>query len=131
MIKLIEDIINRRKLNKFQKNFIILVCIFWTLYGIYSYYRYRSDVQRMEVVYNISLNDSICKMEGVKAQIELTLKNKSKLIIFPYNAEENRTAFKVFDKGYNKISKKGKSTKLFLSNGVDSIAIFLTNPKDF
>lgn len=120
-----------KKISKVQKNYIILVCIFWTLYGIYSYYRYRSDVQRMEVVYNISLNDSICKMEGVKAQIELTLKNKSKLIIFPYNAEENRTAFKVFDKGYNKISKKGKSAKLFLSNGVDSIAIFLENPKDF
>ena len=131
MIKLIEDIINRRKLNKFQKAMLIYLCILFTLLGVYYYFQAKKSNERVEYVYNTSLNDSICKMEGVKAQIELTLKNKSKLIIFPYNAEENRTAFKVFDKGYNKISKKGKSTKLFLSNGVDSIAIFLTNPKDF
>lgn len=131
MIKLIEDVINRRKLNKFQKAMLIYGIVFFTLLGVYYYFQTKKFFQQVEYVYNISLNDSVLAIEKyARTEIKLYLKNDSALLISPLNPIEKKNAFNLFDQGYNKISKKEKSSKLVFSNGIDSIPIFLDYPED-
>lgn len=130
MIKLIKDVINRRKLNKFQKAMLIYGIVFVTLLGVYYYFQTKMFFQQVEYVYNISLNDSVLAIEKyARTEIKLYLKNDSALLISPLNPIEKTNAFNLFDRGYNKISKKEMSSKLVFSNGFDSIPIFLDYPE--
>lgn len=130
MIKLIKDVINRRKLNKFQKAMLIYGIVFVTLLGVYYYFQTKMFFQQVEYVYNISLNDSVLAIEKyARTEIKLYLKNDSALLISPLNPIEKTNAFNLFDIGYNKISKKEMSSKLVFSNGFDSIPIFLDYPE--
>jgi hypothetical protein len=131
MIKLIEDIINRRKLNKAQMIMLIYGGVFFLLFGIYLYSQINTFNQRVEYVFNIALNDSVYAIKAYsKSEIKLWVKNDSVLIISPLNPIEKNNAFNLFDQGYNKIYKKEKSSKLVFSNGIDSIPIFLAYPED-
>lgn len=76
MIKLIKDVINRRKLNKFQKAMLIYGIVFVTLLGVYYYFQTKMFFQQVEYVYNISLNDSVLAIEKyARTEIKLYLKN--------------------------------------------------------
>ena len=131
MIKLIEDIINRSKLNKFQKAMLIYLCILFTLLGINNYFQNKKFNQRVEEIYNTSLNDSVLDIQNyAKTELKLWLRNDSTLIISPSNPIEKKLIFNTFKKGYNKISKKEKSTEMIFSNGIDSVHVFLKKSKD-
>lgn len=131
MIKLIKDVINRKKLNKFQKAMLIYGIVLFTLLGVYYYFQAKKFNERVEYVYNTSLNDSVLAIKySARAELKLWVKNDSILLISPLNPIEKKNAFNLFDQGYNKISKKEKSSKLVFSNGIDSIPIFLAYPED-
>lgn len=102
MIKLIEDIINRRKLNKAQMIMLIYGGVFFLLFGIYLYSQINTFNQRVEYVFNIALNDSVYAIKAYsKSEIKLWVKNDSVLIISPLNPIEKNNAFNLFDQGYN------------------------------
>lgn len=131
MRKLIEDIISMRKLNKVQKAMLIYGIVLFTLLGIYYYFQTKKFFQQVEYVYNISLNDSVLAIERyARTEVKLWLKNDSVLFISPTNPIEKKLLFNIFEKGYNKISKKEKSNDLIFSNGLDTVHIFLEYPKD-
>ena len=95
MIKLIEDIINRSKLNKFQKAMLIYLCILFTLLGINNYFQNKKFNQRVEEIYNTSLNDSVLDIQNyAKTELKLWLRNDSTLIISPSNPIEEKLIFR-------------------------------------
>ena len=117
-----------QELYKFQRAMLIYLCILFTLLGVYYYFQAKKFNERVEYVYNTSLNDSVLAIKySARAELKLWVKNDSILLISPL---KKKNAFNLFDQGYNKISKKEKSSKLVFSNGIDSIPIFLAYPED-
>lgn len=131
MRKLIEDIINRRKLNKFQKAMLIYLCILFTLFGVYYYFQGKKYNERVEYAYNIALNDSVKEIKSyAKTGIKLWLRGDSILVIYAADAFETRAIFGLVEKrGYRLISKREKSNLMYFSNGIDSTSIWLEKPE--
>ena len=111
MIKLIEDIINRRKLNKFQKAMLIYLCILFTLFGVYYYFQGKKYNERVEYAYNIALNDSVKEIKSyAKTGIKLWLRGDSILVIYAADAFETRAIFGLVEKrGFRLISKRERN----------------------
>ena len=91
MIKLIKDVINRKKLNKFQKAMLIYGIVLFTLLGVYYYFQAKKFNERVEYVYNTSLNDSVLAIKySARAELKLWVKNDSILLISPLNPIEKK-----------------------------------------
>lgn len=78
-------------LNKANKYTLIYGCILFTLLGIYDYFQIKKFNQRVEHVYETSLNDSVLAIKKYsKSEIKLWLRNDSVLIISPLNPIEKK-----------------------------------------
>ncbi|MBR1963395.1 MAG: hypothetical protein IKA19_01670 [Muribaculaceae bacterium] len=131
MIKLIEDLIYRRKLDKGRKVMLISMSIFFTLFGVYYYFQGKKYNERVEYAYNIALNDSVKEIKSyAKTGIKLWLRGDSILVIYAADAFETRAIFGLVEKrGYRLISKREKSNLMYFSNGIDSTTIWLEKPE--
>ena len=131
MIKLIEDLIYRRKLDKGRKVMLISMSIFFTLFGVYYYFQGKKYNERVEYAYNIALNDSVKEIKSyAKTGIKLWLRGDSILVIYAADASETRAIFGLVEKrGFRLISKREKSNLMYFSNGIDSTTIWLEKPE--
>lgn len=61
---------------------LIYGIVFFTLYGIYSYFQNKKFNERVEYVYNTSLSDSVLAIKNSgRAELKLWVKNDSNYLL--------------------------------------------------